>query len=45
MNIITFPESSYRQHQPFEPADDQHTAIAQLGRPAIVMTPNKTLVA
>jgi excinuclease UvrABC helicase subunit UvrB len=45
MSIITFPESPYRLHQPFEPAGDQPTAIAQLGRPAIVMAPNKTLVA
>ena len=77
MNIITFPDSPYRLHQPFEPAGDQPTAIAQLveglndglafqtllgvtgsgktftmanviaqlGRPAIVMAPNKTLAA
>ncbi|MDD2914955.1 MAG: excinuclease ABC subunit UvrB [Gallionella sp.] len=77
MNIITFPNSPYRLHQPFEPAGDQPTAIAQLvegisdglsfqtllgvtgsgktftmanviaqlGRPAIVMAPNKTLAA
>ncbi|MDD4929869.1 MAG: excinuclease ABC subunit UvrB [Gallionella sp.] len=30
MNIITFPASPYRLHQPFEPAGDQPTAIAQL---------------
>jgi excinuclease ABC subunit B len=30
MNIITFPDSPYRLHQPFEPAGDQPTAIAQL---------------
>ncbi|MGO8756473.1 MAG: excinuclease ABC subunit UvrB [Gallionellaceae bacterium] len=30
MNIITFPNSPYRLHQPFEPAGDQPTAIAQL---------------
>ena len=30
MNIITFPNSPYRLHQPFEPAGDQPAAIAQL---------------
>ena len=77
MNIKTFPNSPYRLHQPFEPAGDQPTAIAQLvegindglsfqtllgvtgsgktytmanviaqiGRPAMVMAPNKTLAA
>jgi excinuclease ABC subunit B len=30
MNVITFPNSPYRLHQPFEPAGDQPTAIAQL---------------
>src|SRR3989344_376931 len=77
MNIITFPDSPYRLHQPFEPAGDQPTAIAQLvegindglafqtllgvtgsgktftmanaiarlGRPALVLAPNKTLAA
>jgi excinuclease ABC subunit B len=30
MTIITFPNSPYRLHQPFEPAGDQPTAIAQL---------------
>src|SRR5574340_1682665 len=30
MAIITFPNSPYRLHQPFEPAGDQPTAIAQL---------------
>src|SRR6202158_3966913 len=77
MNIITFPNSPYRLHQPFEPAGDQPAAIAQLvegirdglsfqtllgvtgsgktftmanviaqmGRPAIVFAPNKTLAA
>jgi excinuclease ABC subunit B len=77
MNIITFPNSPYRLHQPFEPAGDQPAAIAQLvegirdglsfqtllgvtgsgktftmanviaqlGRPAMVMAPNKTLAA
>ncbi len=30
MNIITFPDSPYRLHQPFEPAGDQPVAIAQL---------------
>jgi excinuclease ABC subunit B len=77
MNIVTFPNSPYRLHQPFEPAGDQPTAIkqlvegindglsfqtllgvtgsgktftmanviAQLGRPAMVMAPNKTLAA
>ncbi len=77
MNIITFPNSPYILHQPFEPAGDQPTAIAQLvegirdglsfqtllgvtgsgktftmanviaqlGRPAMVMAPNKTLAA
>jgi excinuclease ABC subunit B len=75
--IVTFPNSPYRLHQPFEPAGDQPHAIAQLveglsdglqfqtllgvtgsgktftmanviarlGRPAIVMAPNKTLAA
>jgi excinuclease ABC subunit B len=77
MNIITFPNSPFILHQPFEPAGDQPTAIAQLvegindglafqtllgvtgsgktftmanviarlGRPAMVMAPNKTLAA
>ncbi|HEU0186532.1 MAG TPA: excinuclease ABC subunit UvrB, partial [Gallionellaceae bacterium] len=77
MKIQTFPDSPYRLHQPFEPAGDQPTAIAQLvegvrdglsfqtllgvtgsgktytmanviarmGRPAIIMAPNKTLAA
>ncbi len=75
--IVTFPNSPYSLHQPFEPAGDQPQAIAQLveglsdglqfqtllgvtgsgktftmanviarlGRPAIVMAPNKTLAA
>jgi excinuclease ABC subunit B len=75
--IKTFPNSPYLLHQPFEPAGDQPTAIAQLvegindgllfqtllgvtgsgktftmanviaqmGRPAMVMAPNKTLAA
>ncbi len=75
--IKTFPNSPYSLHQPFEPAGDQPTAIAQLvegineglsfqtllgvtgsgktftmanviaqlGRPAIIMAPNKTLAA
>ena len=30
MNILTFPSSPYRLHQPFEPAGDQPAAIAQL---------------
>ncbi len=30
MNIVTFPDSPYRLHQPFEPAGDQPVAIAQL---------------
>ncbi|HKB60733.1 MAG TPA: excinuclease ABC subunit UvrB [Gallionellaceae bacterium] len=30
MNIITFPDSPYRLHQPFEPSGDQPAAIAQL---------------
>ncbi|MBI5918707.1 MAG: excinuclease ABC subunit UvrB [Nitrosomonadales bacterium] len=30
MKIVTFPDSPYRLHQPFEPAGDQPTAIAQL---------------
>jgi excinuclease ABC subunit B len=77
MNIVTFPNSPYRLHQPFKPAGDQPVAIAQLvegindglafqtllgvtgsgktftmanviaqcGRPAMVMAPNKTLAA
>jgi len=75
--IVTFPNSPYRLHQPFEPAGDQPGAIekltdglrrglqyqtllgvtgsgktytmahviARLGKPAIVMAPNKTLAA
>ncbi len=75
--IVTFPNSPFRLHQPFEPAGDQPEAIAKLsegvrrglkfqtllgvtgsgktytmanvvarmGRPAIVMAPNKTLAA
>jgi excinuclease ABC subunit B len=75
--IVTFPNSPYRLHQPFEPAGDQPNAIAKLvegvndglafqtllgvtgsgktftmanviarlGRPAIIMAPNKTLAA
>jgi excinuclease ABC subunit B len=77
MKTVTFPNSPYILHQPFEPAGDQPGAIAQLvegirdglsfqtllgvtgsgktftmanviaqlGRPAIVMAPNKTLAA
>ncbi len=77
MSLVTFPNSPYRLHRPFEPAGDQPTAIAQLaegindglsfqtllgvtgsgktftmanviaqlGRPAIIMAPNKTLAA
>ena len=77
MNIITFPSSPFRLHQPFEPAGDQPVAIeqliegiqeglsfqtllgvtgsgktftmanviARLGRPAMIMAPNKTLAA
>ncbi len=30
MTIVTFPDSPYRLHQPFEPAGDQPVAIAQL---------------
>ena len=30
MNIVTFPDSPYRLHQPFPPAGDQPAAIAQL---------------
>jgi excinuclease ABC subunit B len=76
-DYITFPNSSYKLHQPFPPAGDQPKAIdrlvdgihqgmryqtllgvtgsgktytmanviARLGRPAIVMAPNKTLAA
>ncbi|HZV61427.1 MAG TPA: excinuclease ABC subunit UvrB [Methylophilaceae bacterium] len=76
-DYITFPNSSYKLHQPFPPAGDQPQAIeklinginqgmrfqtllgvtgsgktytmanviARLGRPAIVMAPNKTLAA
>jgi len=75
--IVTFPNSPYQLHQPFEPAGDQPQAIAKLvegfedglkyqtllgvtgsgktytmahviarlGRPAIIMAPNKTLAA
>ena len=75
--IVTFPNSPYKLHQPFDPAGDQPEAITQLvagikdglvyqtllgvtgsgktytmahviarlGRPAIVMAPNKTLAA
>jgi excinuclease ABC subunit B len=75
--IVTFPNSAFRLHQPFEPAGDQPQAIeklvagvrqglsfqtllgvtgsgktytmanviARLGRPAIIMAPNKTLAA
>jgi excinuclease ABC subunit B len=77
MKIITYPNSPYRLHQPFEPAGDQPAAITQLveginsglsfqtllgvtgsgktftmanviaqqGRPAMIMAPNKTLAA
>ena len=77
MTILTFPNSPFLLHQPFAPAGDQPTAIAQLvegindglafqtllgvtgsgktftmanviaqlGRPAMVMAPNKTLAA
>ena len=76
-DFITFPNSSYKLHQPFPPAGDQPQAIeklvnginqgmrfqtllgvtgsgktytmanviARIGRPAIVMAPNKTLAA
>jgi excinuclease ABC subunit B len=30
MKVVTFPDSPYRLHQPFEPSGDQPTAIAQL---------------
>ncbi len=30
--IITFPDSPYELHQPFEPAGDQPEAIAQADR-------------
>ncbi|GAB2903555.1 excinuclease ABC subunit UvrB [Uliginosibacterium flavum] len=75
--VATFPGSPFRLHQPFQPAGDQPTAIAQLcegiedglmyqtllgvtgsgktytmanviarmGRPALVLAPNKTLAA
>lgn len=75
--IVTYPQSPYELHQPFEPAGDQPTAIASLvdgvtdglsyqtllgvtgsgktytmanviaqtGRPALVLAPNKTLAA
>ena len=75
--IVTFPNSPFELHQPFEPAGDQPTAIerlvegieaglsfqtllgvtgsgktytmanviARIGRPAIIMAPNKTLAA
>ena len=75
--FVTFPNSPFRLFQPFQPAGDQPTAIAQLiegiedglayqtllgvtgsgktytmanviaqtGRPALVMAPNKTLAA
>ncbi len=77
MDIITFPNSPFRLHRPFEPAGDQPQAIeklvegindglayqtllgvtgsgktftmanviAQIGRPALVIAPNKTLAA
>lgn len=76
-DFVTFPNSNYKLHQPFQPAGDQPQAIeklinginqgmrfqtllgvtgsgktytmanviARLGRPAIVMAPNKTLAA
>jgi len=75
--FLTFPNSPYKLHQPFEPAGDQPQAIAKLvegiedglsfqtllgvtgsgktytmahviarlGRPALIMAPNKTLAA
>ena len=75
--IVTFPNSPYKLHEPFEPSGDQPEAIAQLvsgvrdglayqtllgvtgsgktytmahviatlGRPALVLAPNKTLAA
>ena len=75
--IVTFPNSPFQLHQPFEPAGDQPEAIAKLvegledglafqtllgvtgsgktytmanviarlGRPALVLAPNKTLAA
>ena len=75
--IVTFPNSPFKLHQPFQPAGDQPAAIeqlvegindglafqtllgvtgsgktytmanviARLGRPAMVMAPNKTLAA
>ena len=77
MNLRAFPDSPFQLHEPFEPAGDQPTAIAQLveglndglayqtllgvtgsgktftmaqviarmGRPALVLAPNKTLAA
>ena len=44
--VVTYPGSPYRLHQPFPPAGDQPGAIdALLGRPALVLAPNKTLAA
>src|SRR5947208_15992737 len=75
--VVTYPDSPYQLHQPFEPAGDQPEAIeklvqglndglsfqtllgvtgsgktytmanviAQTGRPALVLSPNKTLAA
>ena len=77
MQVVTYPGSPFKLHQPFQPAGDQPQAIeklveglndglafqtllgvtgsgktftmanviAQLGRPALVMAPNKTLAA
>jgi excinuclease ABC subunit B len=77
VEVVTFPGSSFRLHQPFAPAGDQPEAIAKLtegltdglafqtllgvtgsgktytmahviarlGRPALVLAPNKTLAA
>jgi excinuclease ABC subunit B len=77
MDVVTYPNSPFRLHRPFEPAGDQPQAIAklvegindglayqtllgvtgsgktytmanviaQIGRPALVIAPNKTLAA
>ncbi len=77
MDVLTFPNSPFRLHQPFQPAGDQPQAIeklveglsdgltyqtllgvtgsgktytmanviARIGRPALVIAPNKTLAA
>ncbi len=43
--VLRFPDSPFELTLPFEPAGDQPEVIARLGRPALILAPNKTLAA